>query len=296
MDSPLPDDIAQSVRRALAEDVGSGDLTAMLVPAEATGTAELITREAMVLCGTAWVDAVFRELDPDITLTWHASDGDHVAAGAVLCTLSGLVRPILTGERTALNFLQTLSGTATVAAAWANALVGSRTKVLDTRKTLPGLRAAQKYAVRCGGCSNHRMGLWDGILIKENHILAAGGITAAVAAARQTIDAGVRPQQVGSDPRGHFIEVEVENLAELHEAITAGADIAMLDNFSLEGIREATHAAQGRIQLEVSGNVTLERLPELAATGVDFISAGTLTKDLRAIDLSLRFRYNLNSV
>ncbi len=237
----------------------------------------------MVLCGTAWADEVFRQLDTSITLAWHHSDGERVDAGAALCTLSGPARPMLTGERTAMNFLQTLSGTATVAAAWADALAGSRTKVLDTRKTLPGLRTAQKYAVRCGGCSNHRLGLWDGILIKENHIIAAGGITAAVSAARQTIDAGV-------------IEVEVENLAELQEAIAAGADIAMLDNFTLEAMREAVKTAQGRIQLEVSGNVTLERLPELAATGVDFISAGTLTKDVRAIDLSLRFRYNLNSV
>ncbi|MEX0900429.1 MAG: carboxylating nicotinate-nucleotide diphosphorylase [Gammaproteobacteria bacterium] len=279
----MMDDVAETVALALAEDIGTGDLTASLVPADSSATATVVTREPMVLCGRAWFDEVFRQLDTRITVTWYHADGDRVATDDTLCELDGPARAILTGERTALNFLQLLSATATRAAEWATAVAGTRTRVLDTRKTLPGLRTAQKYAVKCGGCDNHRMGLFDGVLIKENHILAAGGIAAAVAAARATA-AGVR------------VEVEVESLAELDEAIAAGADIAMLDNFTTEDAAEAVRRTAGRLKLEVSGNVTLARLPSLAALGVDFVSAGTLTKDVSAIDLSMRFRYKQTSV
>ena len=277
------DDVADTVARALAEDIGAGDLTAALVPVDRRATATVVTREAMVLCGIAWFDEVFRQLDARITVAWHYADGDRVAADETLCELDGPARPLLTGERTALNFLQTLSGTATHAAEWAAAVAGTRTRVLDTRKTLPGLRRAQKYAVKCGGCDNHRLGLYDGILIKENHILAAGGIAEAVAAARATAP-------------GVLVEVEVESLAELDAAIAVGADIAMLDNFTAQDAVEAVRRAAGRLKLEVSGNVTLARLPALAALGVDFVSAGALTKDLSAIDLSMRFRYKQTSV
>lgn len=277
------DDLAETVARALAEDIGTGDLTAALVPADREATATVLTREDMVLCGRAWFDEVFRQLDARITVAWHHVDGARVAADEMLCELEGPARPLLTGERTALNFLQLLSGTATRAAEWAAAVAGTRTRVLDTRKTLPGLRAAQKYAVKCGGCDNHRLGLFDGVLIKENHILAAGGIAAAVTAAR------------AASP-GMPVEVEVESLAELDEAIAAGADIAMLDNFTPEDTATAVSRASGRLQLEVSGNVTLARLPALASLGVDFVSAGTLTKDVSAIDLSMRFRYKQTSV
>ena len=274
----LPADLADTVARALAEDIGAGDLTAALVPADARAAATVVTREDMVLCGAPWFDEVFRQLDAGITVRWHHRDGDRVAAGTTLCELDGPARALLTGERTALNFLQALSGTATVAARWADAVRGTNTRVLDTRKTLPGLRTAQKYAVRCGGCDNHRLGLFDGVLIKENHIAAAGSIRAAVDAARATTDVRV--------------EVEVENLAELDEAIAAGADVAMLDNFSPADARAAVARAAGRVLLEVSGNVTLDRLPAIAQLGVDFVSSGALTKDIRAIDLSMRFRYN----
>ena len=277
------DDLVETVARALAEDIGAGDLTAALIPEDRGATATVITREPMVLCGTAWFDEVFRQLDPRITVAWHHGDGARVAAGDVLCELDGPARPLLTGERTALNFLQLLSGTATRAAEWAAAVAGTRTRVLDTRKTLPGLRTAQKYAVKCGGCDNHRLGLFDGVLIKENHILAAGGIAAAIAAARAASP---------SVP----IEVEVESLAELDEAIAGGADIAMLDNFTNEDTAEAVRRTAGRLKLEASGNVTLARLPGLAALGIDFVSAGALTKDVSAIDLSMRFRYKQTSV
>ncbi len=276
-------DVADTVARALAEDIGAGDLTANLVPADRDATATVITREPMVLCGQAWFDEVFRQLDPRITVAWRHSDGDRVAAGDTLCDLEGPARPLLTGERTALNFLQTLSGTATRAAEWAAAVAGTKTRVLDTRKTLPGLRTAQKYAVKCGGCDNHRLGLFDGILIKENHLLAAGGIAAAVAAARAT-------------STGVPVEVEVESLTELDEAIAAGADIAMLDNFTDADTAEAVRRTAGRLKLEVSGNVPLARLPGLAALGVDFVSVGALTKNVSAIDLSMRFRYKQTSV
>jgi nicotinate-nucleotide pyrophosphorylase (carboxylating) len=277
--TPDPDAIAAAVRRALAEDVGGGDLTAALVPAAARVEATIIARESAIVCGSAWVDAVFIQLDPSIRVAWEVRDGARVAPDQLLCTVTGLARAILTGERTALNFLQTLSGTATVARRYADAIVGTSTRILDTRKTIPGLRDAQKYAVRCGGCHNHRFGLYDGILIKENHIAVAGGIGAAVRAARAS---GARVP----------VEVEVESLDEVREALAAGADILLLDDFSLGDTRTAVALAraQGRARLEASGGIDLARLREVAETGVDFISVGSLTKHVRAIDLSMRFR------
>ena len=276
--APVPPDyVEDTVRRALAEDIGSGDLTAALVPAESQMRARLITRENAVLCGTAWIDAVFRNLDSRIRIDWEARDGDAILADQVLCRLDGPARGMLTGERTALNFLQTLSGTATAARRYVDAVRGTSTVILDTRKTLPGLRLAQKYAVRCGGARNHRIGLYDGILIKENHIVAAGSIGAAVRAARAAAPAIV------------FIEVEVENLHQLNEALTAGAKRILLDNFALDDIRRAVAATRGHAQLEVSGGVTLETIRAFAETGVDFISVGAITKHVRAVDLSMRF-------
>ena len=276
--APVPPDyVEDTVRRALAEDIGSGDLTAALVPAESQMRARLITRENAVLCGAAWVDAVFRNLDSRIRIDWEARDGDAILADQVLCRLDGPARAMLTGERTALNFLQTLSGTATAARRYVDAVRGTSTVILDTRKTLPGLRLAQKYAVRCGGARNHRIGLYDGILIKENHIVAAGSIGAAVRAARAAAPANV------------FIEVEVENLHQLNEALTAGAKRILLDNFALDDIRRAVAATRGHAQLEVSGGVTLETIRAFAETGVDFISVGAITKHVRAVDLSMRF-------
>jgi len=265
----------KEIDRFLDEDVGPGDLTASIIPEKTQATAQVVTRENMVLCGRAWFDVVFARLDPDIRIDWRVGEGEEVQADTVLCTLQGSARSLLTGERTALNLLQTLTGTATLARAYAAALEGTGVKVLDTRKTLPGLRKAQKYAVRCGGCHNHRMGLYDGILIKENHILAAGSIARAVRAA-QALGAGVP------------IEVEVENLDELQQALAAGADRLLLDNFSLELMREAVALNAGRAKLEVSGNVTLETIRAIAETGVDYISVGALTKNLRAVDLSMR--------
>ena len=277
-----PPDLADQVARALAEDVGSGDLTAALVPAGRTGRATVITRESAVLCGRPWVDEVFRQLDASVRVEWVASEGASVAPDQLLCRLEGPARALLTGERTALNFLQTLSGTATVARRYAAVLDGLRCRVLDTRKTLPGLRRAQKYAVRVGGGANHRMGLYDGILVKENHIMAAGSIAAAVAAARA---------QGATVP----VEVEVETLGELREALDAGADMALLDEFSLDDLRAAVAMngghPRGPIKLEASGNVTFETLRAIAETGVDFVSVGSLTKHVRAIDLSLRFQF-----
>jgi len=277
--TPDPDAIATAVRRALAEDVGSGDLTAALVPANARAAATIVARESAIVCGSAWVDAVFIQLDPSIRVAWEVRDGARVAPDQLLCTVTGLARAILTGERTALNFLQTLSGTATVARRYADAIAGTSTRILDTRKTIPGLRDAQKYAVRCGGCHNHRFGLYDGILIKENHIAVAGGIGAAVRAARAS---GARVP----------VEVEVESLDEVREALAAGADILLLDDFSLGDTRTAVALAraQGRARLEASGGIDLARLREVAETGVDFISVGSLTKHVRAMDLSMRFR------
>ena len=277
-----PPDLSDQVARALAEDVGSGDLTAALVPATRSGRATVITREAAVLCGRPWVDEVFRQLDPSVQVEWAAAEGAAVAPGDLLCTIEGPARSLLTGERTALNFLQSLSGTATVARRYAAVLDGLPCRVLDTRKTVPGLRRAQKYAVRVGGGANHRMGLYDGILVKENHIMAAGSIAAAVAAARS---------QGATVP----VEVEIETLAELREALDAGTDMALLDEFSLDDLRAAVAMnrshPRGPIKLEASGNVTLETLRSIAETGVDFVSVGSLTKHVRAVDLSMRFQF-----
>jgi nicotinate-nucleotide pyrophosphorylase (carboxylating) len=278
--SALPEDLARTVARAIEEDVGGGDRTAALVPQDRAARATVITRESAVVCGRPWFDEVFRQVDPRVQVKWQVAEGEAVEPGRLLCRLAGPARALLTGERTALNFLQTLSGTATTVRRWVEVVAGTRCRVLDTRKTLPGLRTAQKYAVRCGGGSNHRIGLYDGILIKENHILAAGSIGAAVAAAR-TQGAGVA------------VEVEVETLDELRQALEARADMALLDEFSLADLRAAVALAAGHsngpIRLEASGNVTLEALRSIAETGVDFVSIGALTKHLRAIDLSMRF-------
>jgi nicotinate-nucleotide pyrophosphorylase (carboxylating) len=277
---PPPGDLPQQVARALAEDVGGGDLTALLVPPEQEGQATVITREPAILCGIPYVEASFRQVDPRVRLEWHVGEGDAAGAGQILFTVEGPARALLTGERTALNFLQLLCGTATAAHSFAALLEGTHCRLLDTRKTLPGLRSAQKYAVRIGGGHNHRMGLFDGILIKENHIVAAGSIAKAVARARQM---GARVP----------VEVEVENLAELRQAIEAGADIVMLDEFPLEAMREAVAVNAGAatpVKLEASGGVTASTIRDIAATGVDFVSVGSITKHVRAIDLSMRFK------
>jgi nicotinate-nucleotide pyrophosphorylase (carboxylating) len=266
-----------TVALALAEDVGGGDLTAALIPEDARAEATVISRERAVLCGAAWFDAVFRQLDPRIHIEWGAADGDRVEPNQWLCTLRGPARAMLTGERTALNFLQALSGTATLARRYADLVAGTGATILDTRKTLPGLRLAQKYAVRCGGCQNHRIGLFDAVLIKENHIMAAGSIRNAIATARR-----LHP--------GVTVEVEVENLAELEEALAARPDIVMLDNFDLAAMTEAVRLTAKRVKLEASGNVNFDTVRAIAETGVDYISIGGLTKDVRAVDLSMRFK------
>ncbi len=271
--------IAADVRRALAEDLGTGDATADLLPADATAQAYVITREAAVLCGQAWFEACFRELDAGVAITWHAADGDRLEAGQTFVEIRGNARALVSAERCALNFVQTLSATATVTAAHVAAVAGTRTRILDTRKTLPGLRVAQKYAVRCGGGSNHRIGLFDAMLIKENHIAAAGSLTAAVRAAR-----AFHPQLL--------LEVEVENFAELGEALAAGVDRVMLDEFADADLDRAVAEVDGRAEIEVSGGVDLSRLKTIAASGVDFISVGALTKHVRAIDLSMRVKLN----
>lgn len=263
------------VGRFLEEDVGAGDLTASIISESARAIAKVITREPMVLCGQAWFSAVFTRIDDSVRIEWLAAEGAQVDPGTELCVVRGPAQALLTGERTALNLLQTLSGTATLAQVYAKAVEGTNAKVLDTRKTIPGLRKAQKYAVRCGGCHNHRMGLYDGILIKENHILACGSIEKAVHAAK-SLNANVP------------IEVEVENLDELRQALAAGAERILLDNFALPMMREAVSLTAGRAQLEVSGNVTLDTLRQIAETGVDYISVGALTKNVRAVDLSMR--------
>ena len=273
---PDPLAVAENVRAALAEDIGSGDITAALVPAGTRGYARIITREAAVICGAPWVDEVFRQLDPGVAVRWHCKDGEHVAAGALLFELDGPARSLLTGERTALNFLQLLSGITTRCARHAALLDGLHTRLLDTRKTLPGLRVAQKYAVRCGGCHNHRIGLYDAFLVKENHISACGSIAAAVLTAR-----ALSP--------GKPVEVEVETLTQLGEALEAGVDSVLLDNFDTEGMRAAVALTAGRAKLEASGGVSEATLRAIAETGVDFISMGSLTKDCKAIDLSMRF-------
>ncbi len=272
----LPSDISATVQRALAEDVGDGDLTAALIPAGARAKGRVISRQPAVLCGTAWFDEVFRQVDDAIGIHWEARDGDGVEKDQVLFRLEGPARGLLTGERSALNFLQTLSATATTARRYAETVKGTHATIRDTRKTLPGLRSAQKYAVRCGGAYNLRMGLFDGILIKENHIMAAGGIAQSVQAAR----AGEVKVPV---------EVEVETLAQLQEALAAGADIVLLDNFTLEQMGEAVEIAAGRTKLEASGGIDLASVKAVAKTGVDYISVGSLTKNVDAIDLSMRF-------
>ena len=272
-----PADIEHAVRVALAEDIGSGDITASLIPAARTATADVICRESAVLAGAPWFDAVFALLDPAVAVHWQQRDGARIAADSVVATLSGPARAIVTGERTALNFLHTLSGTATVTRRYVDAVAGTATRILDTRKTLPGLRAAQKYAVRCGGGTNHRMGLFDAVLIKENHIAAAGSIAAAVAALRQ-------------DHPTVRIEVEVETTAELEQALAAGVDMIMLDEFDLDAMRRATQLVGGRAQVEISGGIGLDQLALLATVGADFISVGSLTKHVHAVDFSMRIR------
>lgn len=280
LQTALNPDIASEVARALAEDIGPGDVTAALVPASQRARATLITREPIVLCGTAWVDETFRQLDPALTLHWHMRDGEEPLANAVLCEIEGLARPILTGERCALNFLQTLSGTATATRRYVTAVGGTDCQILDTRKTIPGLRLAQKYAVRCGGGSNHRLGLHDMVLIKENHAIAAGGIGAAIAAARR------------ASP-GIPVEVEVETLEEFRAALAAEPEVIMLDEFSHADLRQAVaerQAAGITTRLEVSGGITLDTIRSFADTGIDYISVGALTKHVTAADLSLRFQ------
>lgn len=272
----LPDDITRIVAQALAEDIGTGDITADLIPATTRASAGVISRERAIFCGRAWFDEVFLQLDPQIRVEWQVADGDTVLPDQLLCQLAGPARALLSGERTALNFIQTLSATATLAGQFAAAVAGTSAKVLDTRKTIPGLRLAQKYAVRCGGCYNHRTGLFDAILIKENHIMAAGSITAAV-------------QQARAGYPDKLVEVEIETLQELDEALNAGADRMLLDNMPPATLYDAVKQTAGRAQLEASGGVSLETIRSIANTGVDFISVGELTKNLRAIDLSMRF-------
>lgn len=277
----LPDDLKTQVLAALKEDVGSGDVTAELVPLTQQVRGRVITREEAVQAGRPWVEETFHQLDPDIRLRWGAEDGTWLPVGATVLEIEGRARPVLTGERTSLNFLQLLSATATAAHAFVQAVAGTGCTILDTRKTLPGLRSAQKYAVRCGGARNHRQGLYDMVLIKENHIAAAGSLAAAVTAARRAA-------------AGLTVEVEVESLAELALAFTAGADIIMLDDFSLADMRAAVALNRARgapVKLEASGSVSLENVRVIAETGVDYISVGALTKNVRAIDLSMRLAF-----
>lgn len=271
------DIVSMNVECALAEDVGCGDLTAALIPSNAVTCAHVLCREDAVLSGQAWFDEVFQQLDSNITIEWSADDGDAIAAGSIICRLTGLARPLLTGERTALNFLQTLSGTATLTRQFVEAIKTTDVKILDTRKTIPGLRQALKYAVRCGGGDNHRMGLYDGILIKDNHIHAAGSLKSAIDIAHSATTKGV------------LIEVEVENLEMLADALNAGAKRILLDNFTVKELRQAMRKNTGGAKLEASGNVNLDNIRIIAETGVDYISVGALTKNIRAIDLSMGF-------
>ncbi|MCX8772336.1 carboxylating nicotinate-nucleotide diphosphorylase [Vibrio parahaemolyticus] len=278
----LPLEITRSVADTLKEDLGgtldaSQDITASLIPADAMNTATIITREHGVFCGQAWADEVFKQLGGTVTIEWHVKDGDKVEPNQTLCTLTGPARDLLTGERNAMNFIQTLSGCATTTAEYAAKIAHTDCRLLDTRKTIPGLRSALKYAVACGGGFNHRIGVFDAYLIKENHIIACGGITQAITTAKE-----LNP--------GKPVEVETESLAELQEAIDAGADIIMLDNFTKEMMREAVEINAGRAALENSGNITLDTIVEYAETGVDYISVGALTKHLKAMDLSMRFK------
>ena len=277
----LPPNLAQQVTIALVEDIGSGDVTAELVPADQRVTGKVISREPAILCGRPWVTEVFRQLDPSVQLTWTADDGDRVAANQTLFEIAGLARPVLTGERAALNFLQLLSGTATATRRYVEAIAGTASTILDTRKTLPGLRTAQKYAVLCGGAQNLRIGLFDQVLIKENHIAAAGSLTEAIRAARRA---------AGSKK----VEVEVETLQEFSEALQAAPDIIMLDEFSLSDMRAAVElnsASDHSVKIEASGRVTLETVRAIAETGVDYISIGSITKHVRAVDLSMRLEF-----
>lgn len=280
VDEQLGAAIQKNVADALAEDVGSGDLTASLVPETSNASASIFARENAVMAGRPWVDEVYAQLDPDIRIEWQQDDGDRIDENTVLCEIEGPARAVLTGERTALNFLQTLSATATVTACYVAALKGTDTRVLDTRKTVPGLRLAQKYAVRCGGGVNHRIGLFDAILIKENHILSAGNISNAISAALES----------ATDV---MIEIEVESLDELREALEAGAKRLLLDNFSIDDLRAAvdinTETGAPLAELEASGGLTLDQLRQVAETGVDYISVGAISKNIRAIDLSMRF-------
>lgn len=272
----LDEPLLHSVRTALEEDIGSGDITAALIPATQQAHATVISREPAVLCGMAWFNAVFAELDTDIRVDWLLHDGERMAANQVLCHVRGPACAILTGERTALNFLQTLSGTATLAHRFADCVAGLPVRILDTRKTIPGLRQAQKYAVRTGGCHNHRSGLYDGVLIKENHIQAAGSIRAAVS-------------QAAASCSGLMIEVEIEHSEQISEALEAGATRLLLDNFTLEQLGDAVIQVAGRAELEASGGYTLDNVRDAATTGVDFISIGSLTKNIQAVDLSMQF-------
>lgn len=275
--APSAEQVQADVRRALDEDVGSGDLTASLVPADRRVTATIICREDAVVCGQPWVMEVLRQVAPSARARWHVQDGERCKAGSRIVEIEGAARELLTAERCCLNFLQTLSAVATRTARYVDEVRGTRAAILDTRKTLPGLRVAQKYAVRCGGGQNHRMGLYDAVLIKENHIAAAGGLTAAFRAAQAL------KQPVS------FIQVEVETLAQLQEALDAGVTMVLLDNMPVETIREAVRLAAGRCSLEISGGVTLDNLREMAETGVDRISVGALIKDVKAVDFSMRF-------
>jgi nicotinate-nucleotide pyrophosphorylase (carboxylating) len=278
----LPKDLASQVAAALREDVGSGDVTALLVPATQKVRGRVITREDAILCGQPWVQETFRQLDPQIRLTWHATDGDRIAANSLIFEIAGPARPVLTGERTALNFLQLLSATASTARLFAEAVAGTGCKILDTRKTLPGLRTAQKYAVLCGGAQNLRIGLYDMVLIKENHIAAAGSLPGAIVAARR-----VAPQLP--------VEVEVESLAEFREALATQPDIIMLDEFNEPDMRAAVkinRTSTHPVKIEASGSVSLETVRAIAATGVDFISVGSITKHVRAVDLSMRLEFS----
>jgi nicotinate-nucleotide pyrophosphorylase (carboxylating) len=274
---PPPADLPEQVRRALAEDVGTGDVTAALVPEGKSANATVITREAAVVCGQPWFDAVFAQLGGGVHVQWQVAEGARVRANEILCRLAGPARTILTGERSALNFLQLLSGTATATRQYVDAVAGTSCRILDTRKTIPGLRTAQKYATRAGGAQNHRMGLYDAVLIKENHIAAAGSIAGAIAKARATTKV--------------WVEIEVETMTELHAALAAKPDVVMLDEFSLDDMRAAVALArsQGTVKLEASGGVSLESLRQIAETGVDYVSVGGITKNVRAVDLSMRF-------
>ena len=270
--------IQENVNAALKEDLGRGDLTARLIPIKTRASATVITRETAVLCGTAWFEACFRKLDPKVKIGWTAKDGDNIQAGQALCKISGKARAMLSAERPALNFLQILSATATLTRRYTEAVKGARAAIMDTRKTLPGLRIAQKYAVKIGGGKNQRIGLFDGILIKDNHILAAGSISQALQQAKKLAKPGVP------------IQIEVENLQELEEALSAGAKLILLDNFNLEQMREAVRITGKRAVLEASGGVNLDNVRAIAETGVDRISIGSLTKDIKAVDLSMRFQ------